>query len=103
MKAIEIENASVVGLQNEQVTMQSGDKRDKQVVLFTENTSDGVKLHGCTVWDDNIGKLALRQGWTGTLSCRLVGRQWGGRFNYELVAFKAVENEPKKEGAQDAF
>lgn len=99
MKAVEIENACIVGVQEENVKMRNEEWHRKQVVLFTENTGNGVTLHGCVVWDDNIGKLNLQQDKAYSLSCRLVGRQWGGRFSYELVAFKAVEVKQKQEGA----
>jgi len=89
MRAIEIENAHVTQVADEQVKMNDGTWRAKQVVEFTENTSDGVRLHGCVVWDDNIGKLNLQAGNDYKLTCKLVGRQWGGRFNYELYAFRA--------------
>lgn len=97
MKAIKIENATIVGLTKETVTMQSGETRNKQQVLFTENTANGVQLHGCSVWDENIEKLDLQQGETYAVQCKLVGRQWGGRFNYELIAFDAQKVEQTKQ------
>lgn len=103
MKTIEIENAAIVGITNEQVKMQSGEERQKQTVLFTENTGNGVVLHGCTVWDDNIERLGLQQSGQYKLCCRLVGRQWAGRFSYELVAFKAEQVNKQTECAQEAF
>lgn len=103
MKAVEIENACIVGVQEENVKMRNEEWRRKQSILFTENTGNGVNLHGCVVWDDNIGKLNLQQGKTYNLSCKLVGRQWSGRFNYELVAFKAVEVEQQKQEGANAF
>lgn len=85
----ELQNASVIGLQNETITMQSGEARKKQTAYLSVNTSRGVEMHGVEVWDDNIDKLNLQQGEQVTLSCRLVGRQWGGRWSYNLIAYKA--------------
>ena len=102
MKSIEIENASIVGVSDEQVKMNSGEFRAKQTILFTENTGNGVVLHGCSIWDDNIGKLNVQQGNRYNLACRLVGRQWGGRFQYELIAFKAEKIEDQQQ-ADDPF
>ena len=105
MKAISIENALVVGITDENVKMRNEEWRRKETVLFTENGANGTMLHGCVVWDDNIGKLGLEQGKTYNLQCRLVGRQWGGRFQYELMCFKAeqVNVEQKQEGGADPF
>ena len=98
MESIVIKNATIVGLQSEQIKMQSGDVRNKQSVMLTENGRDGVQLHGAEVWDDNIQKLNLQQGEQVDLSCRLVGRQWGGRFTYTLTAYKV---ERKQGGGAD--
>lgn len=102
MESIKINNALVVGVTDENVKMRNEEWRRKEQVLFTENGANGTMLHGCVVWDDNIGKLCLEKGKTYNLQCRLVGRQWGGRFSYELVAFKADPVEQQKpEGGAD--
>ena len=101
MKTIEIDNALIVSTVDEQVKMRNEEWRAKQTVLFTENTGNGTILHGCVVWDDNIGKLNLQQSKTYNLHCRLVGRQWGGRFSYELVAFRADAIEQAQQEQHD--
>ena len=106
MESIKINNATVVGATDENVKMRNDEWRRKETVLFTENGANGTMLHGCVVWDENIGKLGLQQGKAYNLQCRLVGRQWGGRFHDEVVCFKAepVEsNEQKQEGGADPF
>ena len=100
MESIKINNATVVGVTDENVKMRNDEWRRKETVLFTENGANGTMLHGCVVWDENIGKLGLQQGKVYNLQCRLVGRQWGGRFQYELVAFRAEE--VQKDAAQGA-
>lgn len=103
MEAIKISNAQIVSVMQENVQLKSGDWRVKQSVTFTENSSNGVTLHGCVVWDENIGRLNLKQGEVCTLSCRLVGRQWGGRFSYELVAFNTERQEQQLQEGNDPF
>lgn len=92
-----IENASVVGLANEQVTMQNGDQRQKQIVTLCVNSGRGVELYGAEVWDDSVEKFALQIGETVAVSCRLVGRLNNGRWFYNLVAFNVGRDAVKAE------
>lgn len=98
MESITIKNATIVGLQKENIKLQSGNELTKQMVMLTENGRDGVQLHGCEILDDNIERLNLQQGESVDLTCRLVGRQWGGRFSYTLTAYKV---ERKQGGGND--
>lgn len=101
----ELKNATVIGLQLDTVTMKSGEQRSLLKVTLTANGSNGVECHRVEVWgQDAVQRLNLQQGKTYDVSCVLVGRQWGGRFQYSLQAYKAVEvQQTKAEEGADPF
>lgn len=86
---VEILNATVVSIEDRRIKLNNGEERQMQVVHISTNTSRGVKLDGVEVWDDQIEQLNLKQGQRVNLTCDAIGRLWGGRFSYTLMAYKA--------------
>lgn len=101
----ELKNATIIGLQMETINMKNGEQRGLLKVTATINGSNGVECHGCEVWgQDSITRLNLQQGKVYNISCVLAGRQWGGRFQYSLQAYKAEEvQQSNNEGGSDPF
>ena len=96
---VEIKNATILSAVEENVKMNNGDYRRKQNVTLTTNTSRGVQLDGVEVWDENIGKMNLRPGEVVNLSARLIGRQYGGRWSYNLTAYNAERVQQETQNA----
>lgn len=102
---IEIKDATVIALQNEQVKMNSGEMRDKQTATLIVNGRN-AETHGVEIWDDNIARMALKQGEQVTLKCDLRSRMWGGKWLCTLIAWgvehKNVE-QTQEGGTTDPF
>lgn len=96
---VEILNATVVSVENRQVTMKNNEVRAMQLVQVSSNGSRGVQLDGVEVWDDQIEKLNLQQGQLVNITCEAVGRLFGGRFSYTLRAYKAEQVQAQQNAA----
>lgn len=92
---VRIENATVSKLSQENVQFRNGEWHVKQNVELRTNGSRGVQLDGVEVWDDNVGKLGLKEGDTVSVDCALSGRVWGGRWSYTLIAYNAEQGDSK--------
>lgn len=83
-----IENAQVISEQNQSVITKSGLSRPLQLVTLAVNGARGVETYGIEIWDDNIDKFSISTGDIINVHASLVGRLWGGRWSYNLVAYK---------------
>lgn len=104
MAKVVFEQASVVGLQVETITMRNGEQRTKQTILFTDKQ---MTLYSAVAWgQDKVTELALEQGKSYNLSCALQPRKLGSEIIYSLQAYKAEpisEEQSKAEEGGDPF
>lgn len=86
-----INEATIIGMEMRTINGQNG-QRSLLIVTATHNTNRGVICDGFEVWgQDKIEELNLQKGKTYDVDCVLIGRQWGGQYNYRLQAYKATE------------
>lgn len=87
---VEFRNATVGDVTTENIKFRNEEWHRKMTVILNVNTSNGVETHGVEVWDESIPKLDLKKGDTADVACRLIGRIYGGRWQYNLQAFRAI-------------
>lgn len=85
---VEFKEARVMDLQSQTINTANGAVEKQQVTLYI-NTTDGVDAYGVEVWGSACEKLAIQVGETYNIQCRLIGRVWGGRWNYNLSVYAA--------------
>lgn len=97
MANVIFKNANVISIDCENIKTKSGEWRRKDTIVIGEPTDRGVIMQGVEIWDDNIGRLLLKKGETlAELKCRAVGRTWGGRWSYTLIAYAVTRYEEEK-------
>lgn len=97
MARIIYQNANIVALNEQMVTMQDGSTRRKLEIQLTENTKDGMLIiGGIEAWDDSIDKLDLTQGATfAEIHCVVRSRYKDGRWWWSVQAYKSVKEAPQ--------
>lgn len=95
----EIKNATVVAIEDRQITMQNGVQRPMQLVQVSSRDNGQIVLDGFEVWDDNVQGFALAQGQVINALCKMMADTWGGRWRYTLRAVKVEQIQTQTEGA----
>lgn len=100
---VELKDVKVLALLNEQITMQSGDVRNKQTITLAVNGGGnrGVEVQQAEVWDESIEKLALIPNEMVTLKCDMRTRLTDKGSIFATLQAWGVER--NTEGGQKPF